>query len=39
MGFSQLTFREAKLDDLDKIVFMLADDMLGQKESVTRNHC
>ncbi|AVM22489.1 GNAT family N-acetyltransferase [Bacillus pumilus] len=31
MGFSQLTFREAKLDDLDKIVFMLADDMLGQK--------
>ncbi|WP_155758841.1 GNAT family N-acetyltransferase [Bacillus safensis] len=31
MNLNQLTFREAVQEDLDKIVFMLSDDKLGQK--------
>lgn len=37
MNLNQLTFREAVQEDLDKIVFMLSDDKLGQKrERYTR---
>ncbi|PRR87943.1 GNAT family N-acetyltransferase [Bacillus sp. NMCN1] len=31
MDLSQMTCREATREDLDRIVFMLSDDMLGQK--------
>ncbi|BBP86654.1 hypothetical protein BsIDN1_02720 [Bacillus safensis] len=37
MNLNQLTFREAVQEDLDKIIFMLSDDKLGQKrERYTR---
>lgn len=33
-----ITFRIATADDLDEIVKMLADDVLGNKESAMKHH-
>ncbi|CAG9623104.1 GNAT family N-acetyltransferase [Sutcliffiella rhizosphaerae] len=34
MNTNQVTFREATIQDLDKIVFMLSDDVLGSKREL-----
>ncbi|KRG12921.1 hypothetical protein ACA29_10240 [Lederbergia galactosidilytica] len=34
MNTNQVTFREATIQDLDRIVYMLADDVLGNKREL-----
>lgn len=34
MNINQVTFREATIEDLDRIVYMLSDDVLGNKREL-----